>query len=71
MAKRKLPDYIGGTHRAWKQKKRREWRAVVRAFETFRLGCAFTPSYEKNQIGRFEDAMKLVTEELSFKAWGR
>lgn len=43
--KRKLPDHIPGTVRMWRVQKRREWRAVMKAFEVFRLGCVYTPVY--------------------------
>lgn len=46
MPKRKLPSHIPGTSRDWKQLKRREWKAVLKAFEIFRGGCAYTPAYD-------------------------
>jgi len=43
MAKRLMPDHIAGTARQWRVRKRREFRAIIDAFNKFRLGCAFTP----------------------------
>jgi hypothetical protein len=57
------------THRAWKSRKRQEWRAVIRALETFRLGCAFTP-VRSETLNIIEQAESL-TERLSIREWGR
>lgn len=82
MPVRKLPGHISGTHRAWKQRKRREWKAVLKAVDAFRMGCAYTPVYnnlsEVGENGRskapwanFEPVVQDITTRLSFKRWGR
>jgi hypothetical protein len=87
LAKRKLPDHIPGTNREWKQRKRREWRAVLKALDTFRMGCAFTPAYDRvksfdparadriqwrpSPWGDVEEATKDITTRLAIKQWGR
>jgi hypothetical protein len=40
---RKLPPHVPGTVREWRTRKRREFNAVMKALNTFRIGCAFTP----------------------------
>jgi hypothetical protein len=43
MARRKLPDHIPGSVRAWRVKKRRELQAVYAAVDRLSLGCAYSP----------------------------
>ena len=75
MTKRKLPDWIPGTHRAWKQKKRAEWKEVERAFERFWRGSAYVP-FEKDDDGtsdlyHMRVLMGRMRRKLSAKEWGR
>lgn len=59
--------HIHGTLRQFKQRKRREFRAIVQAFERYRLGCAFAP-YETHKLAR---CLKEGVMKLSVKEWGR
>lgn len=62
MAKRKLPDHIPGSVEAWRRKKRREWRVVEKALNTFWFGSAYVPVesvYElRLHVRRISDALK-------------
>jgi hypothetical protein len=40
---RRIPDHLRGTLRQWRVRKRRELRALTRALDALRLGCAYTP----------------------------
>jgi hypothetical protein len=80
MGKRLLPSHIRGTNRQWKQRKRREWKAVLKAIDTFRMGCAFTPAYERKDTptsrepapwDTLETPVKEISQRLSLKTWGR
>lgn len=64
-----LPEYLHMTKRAWKTRKRKEFAAVLRALEVYRLGCAFTPSYKQSQ-NLFTLADE-IGRSLTVKAWGR
>ena len=43
MSNRQLPDHIPGTVKDWRIRKRREWDAVIKAFDVYRIGCAYAP----------------------------
>jgi len=45
MGHQQIPKYLAPTAKAWRAQKRREWRAVLKAMNTYRLGCAATPGY--------------------------
>lgn len=66
-------DVIPETARAWKQRKRREWKAVMKAAETFLHGAAYTPADEEPTIfyPDIYKKLKLVKDVLSVKNWGR
>ncbi len=66
--RKRLPKYLGCTQRTWKARKRREWKAVIAAFEAFRIGCAFTPVYPVELLG---ELLNRNTRLLSAKEWGR
>lgn len=72
---RQLPDHIPGTMREWKVRKRREWKAVLKAIESFRMGVFYTPAASKQHFNgpfeRFDKEAKDITERLSVKWWGR
>lgn len=70
MTPRKLPAHIGGTHRAWKARKRRELRAVERVFDALTIGCAYAPPANA-AIGRIGAALAELRTAYSVKAWGR
>lgn len=68
--KSKVSPFYEGTTRQWKAQKRREWRELIRAYETFRLGCAYTPVYP-TLVNRLEADLKFGSHALSVKEWGR
>lgn len=53
------------TMRQWKAKKRKEFREIKKAFNSFRDGCAFTPVHHK--IHDLEETIDAMWEEL--KNW--
>lgn len=70
MKKKDIQHFYNGTTRQWKTQKRREWKAIVRAYEVYRVGSAYTPTYPT--IGL--DLEKLLRDgqtALSEKKWGR
>lgn len=42
--RRRLPNYIGGTWREFKRRKRKEYRDMMRAAAIYALACAHTPN---------------------------
>lgn len=58
------------TTRQWKARKREELKAVIKAFDDYRLGCAYCPSAD-SAVGRISNALKELKIELSIKKWGR
>ncbi len=79
-----LPEqFHGETMRHFKQRKRREWRAVMTAFGTWRSGCAYVhPVYNGTRgklptvghrfmVDEFESLTKDMTNGQSVKVWGR
>ena len=60
----------GITTRQWKAMKRKELREVIKAFDYYRLGCAYCPGIngEVITIGKSLDKLK---QSLSVKEWGR
>jgi hypothetical protein len=65
--KLRLPEHIRTTQRQWKKQKRAEWKAVIRAAETFLLGAHYTPVEILPILGLLRDQARL----LSAKEWGR
>ncbi|MGI9353598.1 MAG: hypothetical protein ACR2PF_00310 [Rhizobiaceae bacterium] len=57
------------TAREFKQRKRAEWRAVRKAFDDYRLGCAASPAYG-HDIDELERILDHVEEKQSVKQWG-
>lgn len=57
MSKRRLPQHIPGTYRAWQKRKRQQWAKLKSALLLFSSGCAYTPSYVnvylRDQNGKF------------------
>jgi len=69
--KLKLPSHIAHhyTARQWKDQKRKELKAVIKLFNAFRLGCAYTPSYD--DAARVQAALDRMQKACSVKEWGR
>jgi len=66
----KKPPFWNGTHRAFKETKRKEFRAVLAAFDTFRRGSAFVPGYLEN-IYDLKVVLERWNQAISVKNWGR
>lgn len=66
MSKRRLPEHIPGTMRAWQRRKRAELRAVLKAMERFQLGCAYTPARDWGVVMR---AVETNIEQCSPRKW--
>ncbi len=62
-----LPVHIAGTLRQFKARKRREWRAIEKAAEVYRRGCAFAPV----RTGALWAILEAGRDALSVKNWGR
>lgn len=60
----------GITQREWKAKKRAELKAVAKAWDVFRRGCAFTPATSQS-VDTVNREMKFMTGRLSSKEWGK
>ena len=72
MAYELTPDIIGqyGGKRQFKIQKRREMNAVLKAFDEFRLGCAYVEGYQEF-CDDTEKALSGWREKMSVKNWGR
>ena len=74
MKKSIIPEYVKRNmglrgNRDYKQRKRREFRELLKAVDTFRTGCAWIPAHNV-----FVDATKKLEKirvALSIKEWGR
>lgn len=56
-----------GPQRAWKRRKRREWKAVLDAINVWRIGCAHT----NTDYFKFLRMIRRMTERQSVKEWGQ
>ena len=66
MGERKLPAWVKGTTREFKQRKRREVRAAIKAVEVLLIGSAYAPT--KN-IGLVLNALREMKRAMSVKEW--
>ena len=72
MAKRGFPEWIPGTSREFKARKRREAAAVARALDVLRLGCAYTPlGVRGSDFDAVCAAVDAWRKKLSANTWGR
>ncbi len=72
---------IPESHREWKQRKRREWRAVMKAANDFLQGAAYTPAdwHGVDDKGKplplfypgVLESLENIKKRLSIKEWGR
>lgn len=62
--------FFDGSARQWKAMKRKELQAILRAFDTFRLGCAYTPIYP-SPVETVDSLLDEMKRKLSVKHWGR
>lgn len=63
----KIAKHIPGTLRQFKQRKRKEFKAIIQAFEQYRLGAAYAP-YDTYILQR---CLAEGLKSLSVKEWGR
>lgn len=63
----KIARHIPDTMRQFKARKRREFRAIVKAFEVYKIGCAYAPY----QTGALDQSLRDGVRQLSVKQWGR
>ena len=68
--KQELPEWLKNqyTQRQWKALKRKEFKAVMKAFGIFFSGCAYTPA---KGLGLIREQLKGVEKAMSVKEWGR
>lgn len=59
------------TAREWRQRKRRELRAVIRAMEYVQRGCAYTPDVEGVYIGEIMSRLRQLARAWAQKEWGK
>lgn len=60
----------GIMNRDWKAIKRAELKAVVKAFDVYRSGCAYCPGFEEDVL-EFQRILNKMTLSHSAKVWGR
>jgi hypothetical protein len=58
------------TQRQFRQMKRKQLKAVLKAWKKFRSGCAYCEGYPHNisEAGRY---LERIIKDLSIKNWGR
>jgi len=64
------PPFWNGTNRGFKEQKRKEFRAVIEAYETFRRGCAYVPGFHQN-AKNLAESLEGWKEAMNVKNWGR
>jgi len=60
--------HIKKTEREFRKQKRREFKALVKAFYNYRLGCAYCPT-KTGAVGRIESALDDMAKVL--RPWWR
>ena len=72
--KKQAPEWLlkrgGITQRQWKARKRQELKAVIKAFDTYHCGCAFTPG-TSGEVGIIDEQLEKLRALHSVKQWGR
>jgi hypothetical protein len=64
------PDHAFPSPHAFRAEKRRHLRAVRKALEALRMGCAYMPDGGE-MVGLMIDRADLLAQRLSVKEWGR
>lgn len=59
--------YADETVRQFKQRKRREIRIVLQAFDRFRLGCAYAPGF--SCVGEIQQLLEQIKLACAVKKW--
>lgn len=70
LAPRWLLQREGITQRQWKSRKRRELKAIIKAFENYRMGCAYCPGTD-GEVGELQHLLERLKDSHSVKKWGR
>ena len=58
-----------GSRRAFQRRKRREYRALVQAAKTFRMGCAYLPPLPERDLGVLLGRIERM--HATYKDWWR
>lgn len=69
--KRQLPKHIPGTMRAWRIRKRKELRALLKAAECVLMGAAYAPSVEGTHYVEVLTQLQKFKQAWSQKEWGK
>lgn len=60
-----------GSHRNFKQLKRKQLRAVIKAMDDLRFGCAYLKRPAYRTVIRLDHEANDLKQQLSVKVWGR
>ena len=63
-------DNNGQTAREWKARKRKELEQARKAFDAYRIGCAYSPA-DLEDVIRIICALEAIREAQSVENWGR
>lgn len=69
--KRQLPEHIPGTMRAWRIRKRKELRALLKAADKVLLGCAYAPQADGCYYMEIFQNLRQFKQAWSQKEWGK
>lgn len=64
----KRAKWVDMTERQFRAKKRKDFRALKKAFDAWRLGCGLTPT-NKGQVGIIQEQIDSIFEQC--KPWWR
>ena len=64
---RRLPSHIPGTFRDFQRSKRREWKAVLAALDTYAYASAYTPPGAYKALGSMAPLLAEISRQL--KEW--
>lgn len=59
------------TGREWRQRKRKELRAVLKLTDRLKIGCAYTPCVDGEGIGKAINTLQKFERAWSQKEWGK
>jgi hypothetical protein len=63
------PKHAYPNARSFKAQKRRDLRALVKAADEFRMGCAYVP--DQDAVSSLFAAIECLQSAMSAKIWGR
>ena len=61
----------GESRRKWKSQKRKELKAILKAIEPYRHGCAFCAGSSLGNIMQAQAIIESMIKDHSIKTWGR